>query len=77
MLTELLALSPEIRLGQLFAHLGFLGEAHLGRGLGYIEDEELIAVMNRHKAELVARLQGALPQDRPEEREPNIGALLP
>ena len=57
-LAEVWALSPEIRLGQLLAHLGFLGEAHIGKGLGYIEDEELIAVMYRHRAELMARQQG-------------------
>src|SRR5438552_7251929 len=58
-LAEVWALSPDVRLGQLFAHLGFLGEAHLGKGLGYIEDDELIAILYRHRAELVARLQGA------------------
>jgi hypothetical protein len=57
-LAEVWALSPDVRLGQLFAHLGFLGEAHLGRGLGYIEDDELIAILYRHRAELVARSQG-------------------
>jgi hypothetical protein len=57
-LAEVWALSPEVRLGQLFAHLGFLGEAHLGRGLGYIEDDELLAILYRHRAELLARLQG-------------------
>jgi hypothetical protein len=36
-LSEVWALSPEVRLGQLMAHLGFLGEVHLDRGLGYIE----------------------------------------
>ena len=64
-LAEVWALSPDVRLGQLFAHLGFLGEAHLGRGLGYIEDDELLAILYRHRAELTARLQGAsnqLPQ---------------
>jgi len=58
LLAEVWTLSPDVRLGQLFAHLGFLAEAHLGRGLGYIEDDELVAIMYRHKAELVARLQG-------------------
>jgi len=58
-LAEVWALAPEVRLGQLFAHLGFLGEAHLGRGLGYMEDDELIAVMYRHRSELAARLQDA------------------
>jgi hypothetical protein len=57
-LAEVWALSPDVRLGQLFAHLGFLGEAHLGRGLGDIEDDELMAVLYRHRAELVARSQG-------------------
>ena len=57
LLAELWALSPDVRLGQLLAHLGFLGESHLGRGLGYIEDDELIAIMYRHRAELLARLQ--------------------
>jgi hypothetical protein len=58
MLTEVWALSPDVRLGQLMAHLGFLGEAHVGKGLGYIEDDELIAVLYRHRAELRARLEG-------------------
>ncbi len=57
-MAEVWALSPDVRLGQLFAHLGFLGEVHLGRGLGYIEDDELIAVLYRHRAELLARSQG-------------------
>jgi hypothetical protein len=57
-LTEIWSLSPDVRLGQLMAHLGFLGEVHLGKGLGYIEDDELIAVLYRHRAELKARLEG-------------------
>ncbi len=57
-LTEVWALSPDVRLGQLMAHLGFLGEVHVGKGLGYIEDDELIAVLYRHRAELKARLEG-------------------
>jgi hypothetical protein len=57
-LAEVWALSPDVRLGQLFAHLGFLGEVHVGRALGYIEDDEMIAVLYRHRAELIARSQG-------------------
>jgi hypothetical protein len=57
-LAEVWALAPDVRLGQLMAHLGFLGEAHVGKGLGYIEDDELIAVLYRHRAELRARLAG-------------------
>jgi hypothetical protein len=58
-LAEVWSLSRDVRLGQLFAHLGFLGEAHLGRGLGYIEDDELLAILYRHTAELLARMEGA------------------
>ena len=58
-LAEVWALSPDVRLGQLMAHLGFLGEAHVGKGLGYIDDDELIAVLYRHRAELRARTEGA------------------
>jgi len=57
-LAEVWALAPDVRLGQLFAHLGFLGEAHFGRGLGYIDDDELMAILHQHKGELVARLEG-------------------
>jgi hypothetical protein len=57
-LAEVLELSPDVRLGQLMANLGFLGEVHLGNGLGYIEDDELIAVLYRHLAELRSRLEG-------------------
>ena len=59
-LAEVSTLSPDIRLGQLFTHLGFLAEVHLGRGLGYIEDDELLAILYRHRAELAARSQGAV-----------------
>jgi hypothetical protein len=57
-LAEVWSLSPDVRLGQLMAHLGFLGEVHLGRGLGYIDDDELLSVLYRHRAELLARVQG-------------------
>lgn len=59
-LAEVWSLSPDVRLGQLMAHLGLLGEAHLGRGLGYIDDDELMSVLLRHRDELVARSQHAL-----------------
>jgi hypothetical protein len=54
-LAEVWALSPDVRLGQLMAHLGFLGEAHLDRGLGYIDDDELLSILYRHREELLAR----------------------
>jgi hypothetical protein len=57
-MAEVWSLSPDIRLGQLMAHLGFLGDIHTGHGLGYIEDDELIAILYRHRQELLARSQG-------------------
>src|SRR4029077_13616320 len=51
-LAEAWALSPDVRLGQVMAHLGFLGETYTGRGLGDIDDDELMAVMQRHREEL-------------------------
>ena len=59
MLAEVWALSSDVRLGQLFAHLGFLGEDRFERGLGDIEDDELMSVLSLHRDELLARLQTA------------------
>jgi len=64
-LAEVWNLAPDVRLGQLMAHLGFLGEVHVGKGLGYIEDDELIAVLYRHLAELKSRLEGTANQAPP------------
>jgi hypothetical protein len=55
-LAEVWALSPDVRLGQLMAHLGFLGENHIEKGLWEIEDDELLAILYRHREELRARL---------------------
>jgi hypothetical protein len=54
-LADVWALAPDMRLGQLVAFLGFLGEDQFDKGLGDIEDDELVAVLYRHKAELIAR----------------------
>jgi hypothetical protein len=61
-LAEVWSLAPEVRLGQLMAHLDFLGDVHLEKGLGYLEDDELIAILYRHRAELRARAAGASTQ---------------
>jgi hypothetical protein len=58
-LAEVVDLSPDVRLGQLFAHLGFLGEDQTGRALGDIDDEQLLAVLYHHREELVARQANA------------------
>jgi hypothetical protein len=60
LLAQLSAMAPDVRLGQLMAHLGWLGEAHQGKGLAEIEDDELAALMVRHLGELNSR-QGASP----------------
>lgn len=58
-LAELCELSPDARLGQLLAHLGFLGEDQTGRSLWDIDDEQLLAVLYHHRAELVERARPA------------------
>jgi hypothetical protein len=55
LLAELCELSPDVRLGQLLAHLGFLGEDQTGRSLWDIDDEQLLAVFYHHRTELVGR----------------------
>ena len=59
LLGEVWELSPDVRLGQLLAHLGFLGESYTGHGLGDIDDDELMSILERHKSELAARLSPA------------------
>ena len=59
LLAEVWCLSPDVRLGQLMVHLGFLGEAHIGRGLGDIEDDEQNRVLEHHRGELLKRAIGA------------------
>jgi hypothetical protein len=54
-LAEVWMLSPDVRLGQLMAHLGFLGEVHAGQSLGDIEDDALLAILYRHRGELQNR----------------------
>ena len=56
-LAELCELSPDVRLGQLLAHAGFLGEDQTGRSLWDIDDEQLLAVLYAHRAELANRQQ--------------------
>ena len=55
-LAEVCELAPDVRLGQLLAHLGFLGEDQTGRSLWDIDDEQLLAVLYHQRGELVGRL---------------------
>jgi hypothetical protein len=65
MLAELCELSPEVRLGQLLTHLGFLGEDQTGRSLWDIDDEQLLAILYHHRAELVERQESSPGQPLP------------
>ena len=61
-LAELCDLSPDVRVGQLLAHLGFLGEDRTQRTLWDIDDEQLLDVLYHHRSELMAREPGATTQ---------------
>jgi len=63
-LAEVLGLSLDFRLGQLFAQLGFLGEDQTDRSLGNIDDEQLLAMLYHHRGELAAR-QANVPKQAP------------
>ncbi|CAN5394504.1 hypothetical protein BH11PLA2_BH11PLA2_50550 [soil metagenome] len=52
LLAELAERSPDVRLGQLVAQMGFLGNDSLGRGLWNLEDDEFLAVLKQHQDEL-------------------------
>lgn len=52
---ELRALAPDLRLGQLMAILGELGEDETGRGLWDLEDDQLAAAMERFANDLRRR----------------------
>ena len=54
-LAELCEMSPDVRLGQLLAHLGFLGEDQTGQSLWDIDDDQLLAVLYHHRVELARR----------------------
>ena len=71
-LAEVVDLSPDIRLGQLFAHLGFLGEDQTGRSLGNIDDEQLLAVLYHHRGELAARQTNAPKALQPTGAAPSV-----
>jgi hypothetical protein len=55
LLAEVCDLAPELRLGQLLAHLGFLGEDRTGKTLWDIDEEQLLTVLYHHRSELAAR----------------------
>jgi len=66
LLVEVSVLVPEIRLGQLMEQLGLLGEDDTGRTLGNLEDDQFLAAVRRHRADLLAR---SLPGTEVEHRQ--------
>jgi len=54
---QLLKLSPDIRFGQRIDHLGLLDEDRGEWSLRDVEDERLMAVVERHRGELERRHQ--------------------
>lgn len=61
-LAEVCELSAGVRLGQLLAHLGFLGEDRTGRTLSDIHDEQFLEILYHHRAELAARTETPVTQ---------------
>ncbi len=60
-LMRICELSPDIRIGQMLAFLGFLSEDFDGQSLGVVEDDALLAVCENHLVDLMAR-ESATPQ---------------
>jgi hypothetical protein len=54
-LDEVRRLCPEMRLGQLLATIGMLGEDTTGRSLWDIEDDDLLAALERFATDLSRR----------------------
>lgn len=54
-LDEVRRLCPEMRLGQFLATVGTLGEDTTGRSLWDIEDDDLLAALERFAADLARR----------------------
>lgn len=68
-LAELCDRSPDVRFGQLLAHLGFLAQDRGSSGLWEVEDQELLAAMQQHLDELSRREQPVAEQGDAAERE--------
>jgi hypothetical protein len=58
-LSKVWELCPEMRLGQLMATLGLLAEDTTDHSLWEVEDNELLAVMERFREDLLRRAQSS------------------
>jgi hypothetical protein len=54
-LSEVAELSPDVRIGQMLANVGFLVEARAGGSIWDIEGSDLLRVVQEHKDELERR----------------------
>lgn len=54
-LADLQQLSPDVRFGQLLANLGLLVEDQTDQSLWDVEDDRLLEIMERHRADLIGR----------------------
>ena len=54
-LSEMCEVAPEVRLGQLMAFVGFMGEDHTGHTLWDIEDGQLLEILRKHLHDLKQR----------------------
>ena len=76
-LAELCELSRDVRLGQLLAHVGFLGEDRTGRNLWNIDDEQLLSILYHHRAELADRYERSKGNDPGGDRQDAVGSTSP
>ncbi len=58
-LADIRQLSPDVRFGQLLANLGFLVEDQTDQTLREVEDDRLLEVMEKHRIDLIRRLDDA------------------
>jgi hypothetical protein len=59
-LAKLIDASPEVRLGQLLANIGFLADTRAGQSLWDIEDTQLLHIMEQHHEELTQLVESRL-----------------
>jgi hypothetical protein len=54
-LADIHQLSPGVRFGELLANLGFLVEDQTDQTLREVDDDQLLEIMERHRADLARR----------------------
>lgn len=54
-LNDLVDRSPDVRIGQLLAHLGMMAEDEFDRSLWDVDDDQFQSICERHRRELIER----------------------